>query len=378
MTISDELRTAVGAMVMVGVRGAHREDEVLQRDLAVCEEARVGGVILFDVDAPTQSKLVEKGMTREEARRRATRNIISLGQTRELIAYLRERFGNDLIVAVDHEGGATTRLSPMHGFPETVDARSFAALDAESQHDEARRLAQIACDCGVNLNLAPCVDLDCEAVSEVISGRRRSFSSDSAIVANCAHTVVEAHRALGVMTCLKHYPGHGSTEQDSHVELPDLSNQSMHGAELDVYRSLIPSLDRSTWVMTGHLLDRRIDDEYPASLSRAHTAGVLRGELGFAGVVVTDSLDMGAITRRFGEADAVIHAVNAGADVLLDGVNAPGADRECPAMRMVEAIVRALKMGSLVDGEEGIYASVRRCKSGIHHRLTDGWAPDLH
>jgi beta-N-acetylhexosaminidase len=360
MKIPDELRSAIGAKIMVGVRGTEPGDEALQCDLAICEEARVGGVILFDVDATMQSQLVKRGMAWDEARGRATRNIISPEQTRKLVTYLKERLGENLIVAVDNEGGVTTRLSPAHGFAQTVDARSFAALDQKSQQEEARRLAQIACDCRVNLNLAPCMDLDCEGLSEVISGRRRSYSSDASTAVHCARTVIEAHRTMGVMTCVKHYPGHGSARQDSHVELSDITDRSSEDAELGVYRALIPLLDRSTWVMTGHLLDRRVDEEYPASLSRAHTAGVLRNELGYTGVVVTDSLDMGAIKNRFSIEEAVVAAVNAGADVLLDGVNAPGDERECPAMRMVEAVIGALKMGSLSDGEDGFYASARR------------------
>lgn len=362
MTISDELRTAIGSMLMVGVRGAQPGDARLERDLAVCEQARAGGVILFDVDLPTRDQLVRQGFSHDEAVRRATRNIITPEQTRRLIHCLHQRLGPDLTVAVDHESGVATRLSPAHGFPETLDAKSFSQLDESAKHEHARRLAKIAGDLGVDLNLAPCVDLDRGDPNHVISGRRRAFSSDPLVAARCARVVIGEHRRLGVMTCLKHFPGHGSAGADSHHELPELTNTALREEELNLYRAVIPTLDASTWVMTGHLLDRRADPALPASLSYAHTTESLRNELGFDGVVVTDSLDMRAVADRWTLEEMVAMAVNAGADVLLDGVNAPGAARQCTALRMVDAVVEALKKGKIAGGESRILTSGRRIR----------------
>ena len=113
-------------------------------------------------------------------------------------------------------------------------------------------------------------------------------------------------------------------------------------------------------VMTGHLYHHAIDPNLPASLSRAHTGGLLRARLGFEGVVVTDSLDMGAVTERFGPADAMAMALDAGADMLLDGANMPGMIRPQAALAISRALVEAVEAGRVRGGEERIERSVQR------------------
>lgn len=354
----------IGAMVMVGVRGAAPGDDDLEADLAICEEARVGGVILFDVDLPTMTRLKASGMNDADARRAATRNIRSPEQTRELTRYLRSRLGDHLIIAIDHEGGLTTRLSPARGFAATRSAADWADLQPHEQESEAALLADMARDIGATLNFAPCVDLARRADNPIIAQRRRSYGAEAEFVAACAERVIRAHRERGVMACLKHFPGHGASAIDSHVDLPHIDPDAMQ-RELAVYRAVLPRLGASTWVMTGHLMQPKVDPHAPASLSRVHTTGVLRGQLHYQGVIVTDSLDMGAVTRRWSLADAVVMAINAGADVVLDGVNAPGAPRANPALEMVDAIERAARGGRIEGGTARIKGGVSRIHNSI-------------
>lgn len=362
MTVSSELRRIIGSSLMVGVRGAEPGDPVLERDLDVCANANVGGVILFDVDLSVFTRLVKAGVQPEHARDRALRNIISPDQTRSLIAHIRQRLGEGVIVAVDHEGGRTTRLSPRRGFAQTIDSSAYASLPVQDQQREVERLAHVASDAGFDLNFAPCVDLAINPDNPIITQKGRSFGSDSSRVADCARTILEAHRRAGVMTCLKHFPGHGAASLDSHVSLPDLTGRATRDAELAPYSSLISDVDTSTWVMTGHLLDRHVDETLPASLSFAHTTACLRDAIGFRGVVVTDSLDMGAIANRWPIERAAVMAIQAGADVALDGVNAPGPSRDCPALRMVEAIESALDAGRIEGGEARLRESAERIR----------------
>lgn len=359
-TGNSELRELLGSMVIVGVRGAEPGDEELERDLDVCATANVGGVILFDVDLPTRSDLVRQGVGHAEATRRAERNITSPGQVAGLIQHIRSRLGPDTIVAVDHEGGATTRLLLARGFAETHSAAAFSSLSKRERSIEAARLASIAAEVGVTLNFAPCVDLLLHDANPIIGAKGRSFGGDPNHVVQCALEIIQAHRIRGVMTCLKHFPGHGSATVDSHRSIPDITDSATRDVERAPYTAMIPSVDETTWVMTGHLLDRRVDETYPASLSAAHTASVLRDELGFESVIATDSLDMGAIAQRWTIEEAAVLAVNAGADVVLDGVNAPGPRRACPALQIVDALEAAVLTGAIDGGVERIAESATR------------------
>lgn len=341
-----EIRRLAGAMVMVGVRGASADDPALRADLAACAEAGCRAVILFDRDLPTDGP----------------RNIVSPAQTVSLCAHLRDTLGPGAIIGVDHEGGSVARLAARLGFAEAPSAEALGrmpfaeALGAIEEH--ARTVAAAGC----SVNFAPCVDLATNPDSPIISRRGRAFGADHLAVFRLAGAVVRAHARAAVRTCLKHFPGHGSARGDTHRGLEDISAASDRLRDLAPYRALVSEFGASPpfAVMTGHLVDQRIDPRLPASLSRAHTDGVLRRVFGFEGVVVTDSLDMGAITAGWPADEAVVLAVNAGADLVLDGVNTPGGPRPCPAPAMADAIVRAVMDGRIEGGVERLRRSVDR------------------
>ncbi len=359
-------RRLIGRCVMVGVRGAAPGDPELEQDLAICAEACVGGVILFDVDLPTMSRLMAEGASIETARAQALRNIESPEQTRALVRHIRGALGDDVIIAIDHEGGETTRLRPSRGFDSTRSAADFGALAGAEQTLEAERLAGVALQAGVDLNFAPCVDLRMSPENPIIAGKRRAYGSDPHMVAQCAEVVVAAHRAKGMLTCLKHFPGHGGVLMDSHLALPEVAHRSMCDIELAPYQHLIPKLDPSTWIMTAHIEESDIDAALPASLSPIHTTQRLRRDLGFDGVIVTDSLDMGAIVQRWSIEDAAVLALQAGADCVLDGMNAPGERRACPALQIVEAIKNAVDDGRIGGGMDRVKMSADRIRRSRH------------
>lgn len=350
----------IGRMIMVGVRGATVADASLHADLEACREAHVGGIILFDVDLPTAAALAQAGVAHESALARAPRNIVSPEQTRTLCATLREALRDDVLIAVDQEGGAVARLAEHRGFGPSMAAADFARLDADGRTIAARRLARQTASAGFGLNFAPCVDLATNPDSAIIAGKGRAFSDDPRLVAACAACVVDAHHELGVSACLKHFPGHGSAAGDTHEGFVDITHTHTP-AELLPYEWLLglpPAEARVEVVMTGHLFDARVDPDHPASLSHAHTTGALRRRLRFEGVVVVDSLDMAAVTARYAPDEAVVLALNAGADVLLDCNNGWGPARACPAPTVAEAVRRALRDGRIEGGE---------------HRLRDSW-----
>lgn len=364
---SSTLERDAGRLLMVGVRGFSPDDPALRADLDACRAARCRAVVLFDVDMPTFSAAATRSLAREEAILASPRNILDPAQARRLCAHLRGALGDDTIVAVDQEGGEVARLHPRRGFPCALSAEAFAALPADRRHEEAMALASLVASHGFTLNFAPCVDLALNPASPIIAGKRRAFGADAPTVTECASQVLDAHAERRVLACLKHFPGHGSSAADSHLGFADISTSWREAPELAPYAALLRSRAgfAQPWVMTGHLFHARIDADHPASLSRAHTTGLLRERLGFGGVVVTDSLDMRAVTDRYGPDEALIRALNAGADILLDANNMPGPSRLCPAPAMQETILRAAGDGRIEGGAGRIAVSARRIESSL-------------
>jgi beta-N-acetylhexosaminidase len=293
------LREKVGQLLMVGFRGleAGPRSPVIHDIRSGC----VGGVVLFDHD-------VLLGSDR--------RNIRSPLQVRRLIHTLQEAATVPLLVAVDQEGGKVARLKKKHGFPGTVSAQFLGKND---DPDLTRRCAAataaVLAKAGFNLNFAPLVDLNLNPANPVIGRFERSYSADAAVVVRHALAVIEAQREHGIISCLKHFPGHGSSRQDSHLGFTDVS-ETWKPAELEPYRRLIAAGMADT-VMTAHVFNRHLDPEFPATLSAAIIGGLLRRELGFAGVVISDDLDMKAISAGYDRETALQLALNAGNDILL-------------------------------------------------------------
>jgi beta-N-acetylhexosaminidase len=294
-----ELRRMIGGMLVVGFRGLTVADtDPVARAIA---EDGLGGVVLFDRDQLTGKP----------------RNIASPSQLRDLTASLRALAPDGkLFVAVDQEGGRVARLTPATGFPPTV---SEAELGQQDDPDVAfaagRRTATTLRDAGIDWNFAPVVDLDVNPDNPSIGALGRSFSADPAVVVAMATQVIRAHRELGVLTTLKHYPGLGSATGDTDREFVDVS-RTWTPRELGPFRDLVAA-GLADSVMAANAFNRQLDASHPASLSHATVTRSLRRDLGFGGPVVTDDLQAGAIRDRYSDADAIELAIAAGCDVLV-------------------------------------------------------------
>lgn len=348
----------LGRLLCVGLRGDRPGDPRLEQDLAECREAGIGAVILFDVDLPTRRRLEGEGIDEEEARRRAVRNVSGPEQLADLIAHLRARLGEDLLVCVDQEGGRVARLAPDRGFDADPSAAEFAALDEAARATAARRQARQLRRLGFDLNFAPCVDLALEEASPIIAGSGRAYGRDPQSVVAAARVVRDAHLEAGVGCCLKHFPGHGSARGDTHQGLVDITGSWQRDEELAPYRELLGP--GGVAVMVAHVLHRDLDPDRPASLSPAVIDGLLRGELGFDGVVVTDSIDMRAIADAHGAGEAAVRALLAGADLVVDGFNLDDRERH-PAAGLVGALAGALDEGRLPSSR--VEQSLRRLEA---------------
>lgn len=221
-----------------------------------------------------------------------------------------------LLVAIDHEGGAVQRLGPRLGYPPLPSARTVAAaIPPERAQLLYKGMGRQLRAAGFNLNLAPVVDLGFEPRNPPVTHWGRAFGADGATVARYAAAFIAGHHEVGVLTAVKHFPGHGSTLTDSHDRTVDLT-PTWREDELEPYRQLARARTIDI-VMSGHLAHARLTDGEPATLSRKAVQSLLRGSIGYQGVVMTDDLDMKAIRTDHGLKDAVVKAVVAGNDLIL-------------------------------------------------------------
>jgi beta-N-acetylhexosaminidase len=292
------LRERIAALLVVGFRGSRLEQTAWLR--TALAETGLGGVILFDRDQLTGAR----------------RNITSPAQVRTLTADLRAAAGGRrILIGTDQEGGIVTRLGPATGFPAVAAEAEIGRGSAAAATAWARTIATTLDDAGIDLNFAPVVDLDVNPKSPAIGALDRSFSADPAVVVRMATIEIAAHRARGVRTTLKHFPGIGSSTTNTDFGVADVT-KTWTPRELEPYRQLIAA-GTVDLVMAGHVVNGKLDPDRPASLSEPSVEGVLRGQLGWDGVVVTDDLQAAAITRRFGRNEAVVMALEAGCDLLL-------------------------------------------------------------
>jgi len=317
-----------GRLLVTGIRGSGPGDPLFESDLLACVDARVGGVILFDVDVPTGA----------DDPLDAPRNVLSQDQLKNSIRVVRECLGPDAWISVDQEGGRVARLNDRRGFVNDPSAREFASMDEVQRRRAARNQAERLAELGFDLDFAPCVDLELDPQNRVIASLDRSYGADAQSVIAAASVVLDAHAEAGVAACLKHFPGHGSSRDDTHEGVVDVT-ETWVGDELEPYRALCAR--PGVAVMAAHVVHRGLDPDLPASLSAKVLGDLLRGELGFEGVIVTDSIDMHAISQGFSPAGAAVRAVQAGADLVVDGFNLDPR-REHPAKALVAALRTAI------------------------------------
>lgn len=243
-------------------------------------------------------------------------NIVSPAQLQILTYSLQSASPTPLLIAVDQEGGKVSRLKAKAGFPTTT---SFAQLgqwnDLTITRQRSDDIAKTLHRYGINFNFSPVVDLNSNPKNPVIGSLGRSFSADPAIVTAHAGQIVAAHRSYGIATCLKHFPGHGSSRTDSHRGFVDIS-ETWEKSELLPFANLVKA-GLADAIMTGHVYNARLDTKLPATLSYPIITRLLREEIEYDGVVISDDLMMDAIRQHYSFAESVELAINAGVDILL-------------------------------------------------------------
>jgi len=313
------LEEMAGQMIVVGFEGSSATDPSVEAMAKEIAEGRLGGVMYLK------------------------KNVKSLGAVRAMNEAFRAASPElPPFITLDQEGGAVERLTKDVGFREIPNAATIAR---NNRPDEAEAIyAQMAsgiADLGFTVNFGPVADLNTNPNNLVIAKYGRAFSDDPQTVIAYDEAFITAHHAAGLITALKHFPGHGSSTADSHEGFVDIT-KTWQADELEPYRVLI-SEKLADMVMVGHLYHADYangDGETPSSLSSRWIDGVLRTDLGFDGVVISDDLEMGAIREHFTLEETVTKAVRAGMDILLFSNTAkyrPGLSGEILAILLAEA-----------------------------------------
>ena len=343
----------IGQLFILGFSGATLQpDHPIVQDIT---KRNLGGVILFD---------------RFLAASKDSNNIVNAKQLSLLTTSLQELSHEPLLIAVDQEGGQVNRFRKERGFPVTPAAIELGkASDLKLTIESAQQTARMLRNVGANLNLAPVVDLNVYEENPIIGKYGRSFSADPAIVTAHARAWVKEHRRLGILSCLKHFPGHGSSHSDSHLGFVDIT-ESWQANELLPYQQLINE-NHADAIMLGHLFNKKFDEQYPATLSRATIQSLVRQQLQFEGVIISDDMQMKAITGHYGLEDACCQALAAGVDLLIIGNNLDYDPFILTKVR--DGILRAMDEGTITETRiEKAWSRVQEFKNFILFPIQHG------
>jgi beta-N-acetylhexosaminidase len=299
------------------------------------------------------------------------RNITSPEQLAALTAQLRAEH-EDVLVAIDEEGGDVTRLEVRTGSSYPGNHALGAVDDVDLTREVAFALGRRLAECGVNLNWAPSADVNSNPANPVIGVR--SFGADPDLVARHTAAYVTGLQAAGVAACTKHFPGHGDTAVDSHLDLPriDADRALLDSRELAPFRAAIAAGSRA--IMSAHILVPALDPDLPATLSRGILTDLLRGELGYDGLIGTDGMEMRAVAATYGIEHGSVLALNAGADAICVGGGL--ADDET-VRRLRDALVAAVRSGELpeerlADAADRVRALARWTRSAAGGTAAEG------
>lgn len=287
----NDIQKAIGQLLVVGFQGSDEHPpEAIQDALG---EGKIGGVILF------------------------RRNVATLEQVLRLNSAIHDAARDAIappFVSLDQEGGRVVRLrEPLTPIPpmRAVGQTQNTSLCAQVSEVIATEVAA----CGFNLNFAPVIDVDTNPDNPIIGDR--AFSNSPQEVSRMAGAFLVGHWTAGVIPCGKHFPGHGDTDTDSHLELPVLNHppERLEDVELEPFRKMIEA--EISMLMTAHIMVPALDTVHPATLSHAIMTRLLRQELGYKGVVITDDLEMKAVSETYSVEEMVELGLRAGIDIFL-------------------------------------------------------------
>lgn len=337
----DSLDIKIGQMLMVGMPGnSVNESSQIIKDI---KEGKVGGVLLFELNLnPINTKS----------------NLVSLTSSLQKAATI------PLFISIDQEGGQVNRLKTKYGFPAMPSAKSVCDQHNISYTTKiASTIASTLNSTGINLNYAPDLDIH-NPNCPVIGKRQRAYSSNPDSITFCARILINEHHVKNVKTVVKHFPGHGSSNTDSHLGLVDITS-TWKKNELEPYISLIKEgmIDA---IMTAHIINRKLDSSgLPATLSKKIVTDLLRNELKYQGVIISDDMQMHAISSYYGFEESIRKCILAGVDILMFSNNIKGAAQYTPS-NVHATIKRLVKEGKIsMDRINESYTRIMKLKNGL-------------
>lgn len=329
----DSLDIKIGQMVLIGYPGPELDTSVLN----AIRTGKAGSIILFEKNIP--------------------KSATAFAPLKKVLWTYQQAAPIPLLIAIDQEGGRVNRLKDKYGFPRSITASAMGkARTLDSVRFYAEAIASNLSGLGFNVNFAPVVDVGTNPNNPVIVKAGRSFSGNADSVTLLAREYIIPHRKFGVITALKHFPGHGSSEADTHFGVADVT-KTWNADELKPYRELI-STGYADAVMSAHIVNKTLDPKgLPGTLSKRILDSLLRKDLGFDGVVFSDDMHMHAITKHYGMEEAVRLAINAGIDILCFSNNIQNSE-ESTATRVHNSIRKMVLSGEI--SRERIDQSYRR------------------
>ena len=349
----DSLNIKIGQMILMGIPYAKTDTVILEE----VRKGNIGSIILFEKNIPKKPN--------------------AFADLKKIIWTYQQAAPFPIFVSVDQEGGKVNRLKEKYGFTRSITAEATGkskTLDSARFYGEAT--AATLAGLGFNVNFAPCVDVAVEKTNPVIVTKGRSYSANEDSVAMMAAEFIKQHRKFGVVTVLKHFPGHGSSTTDSHFGIADVT-KSWTLRELKPYQILLDSgyVDA---VMSCHIVNKELDKSgKPGTLSADMLEGMLRKKMEYNGVVFSDDMQMEAISKQYGLEESIKLAILAGVDILCFANNVPGSQKISP-QRIFEIIKNAVTSGEISAKRiDQSYQRIKQLKNKIDLNRSSSYESEL-
>ena len=348
----DSLSIKIGQMILIGMPGTTVDPVVLEE----VRQGKAGSIIYFEKNIPKTNSFAE---------------FKKMSWTYQQAAPI------PLFISIDQEGGKVNRLKEKYGFPRSITAR---AMGKDKMLDSVRfyasSIAANLAGLGINVNFAPCVDLAVNPENTVIVKPERAFSSNEDSVTTMAIEYIKQHRKVGVVTAIKHFPGHGSSKEDTHFGVADVTN-TWNERELKPYKVIIDS-GYADAVMTSHIVNKALDKNgLPGTLSKDILDGILRKKLGFNGVVFSDDMQMHAIAKNYGLEETIKLAINAGVDIMCFSNNISGSE-ERTVTKVHEIIRKFVESGEITKARiDESFKRIMNLKYKLNHNADDIYRKEL-
>jgi beta-N-acetylhexosaminidase len=348
----DSLSLKIGQMIMIGMAKAEFDPQVA----ASVRQGKAGAILLFEKNVPKTNSYT---------------NLKKVLYSYQQIAPI------PLFICVDQEGGKVNRLKERYGFPRSISAAAMGkAKTLDSVRFYGASTATTLAGLGFNVNFAPVVDLAVNPLNPIIARVERSFSNNEDTVVMMAEAFIQEHRKVGVLTALKHFPGHGSSKDDTHLGVADVT-QTWSDRELVPYQKIIHDgyVDA---VMSSHIVNKNLDEDgLPGTLSNDILDGILRKKLGFNGVVFSDDMQMQAITKNYGFEESIRLAILAGVDILCFSNNIAGSE-DRTVDKVHEIIRRYVDRGEITrERINESFIRIMKLKQRLGNSPADAMAKEL-